>query len=401
MNIYAPTNVTERKRFFTEINEYFFPNAQLIVGDFNCIDNIKDKSGGNTSNISDSTSKIKTDFRLVDIWRRKNPPERLDKYLISKQLQPCVRNCQIFPCFFSDHDFVSLRLNMHGYYSHSPGMWCLNSSMLQDNSYCEKITSVINDHLLYEEAFPSKKELWDFLKSSIKEETIAYSKAKRKQLHHERVILTKKLIRARQQFTRGDQTAQKTIQMLENKLKALSRREMEGVKIKSRAKWLEGEKPTRFFFRREQSRIEKNQINSIFDKNDKEVTTKDEIEQAHLDFYTSLYSQEQTDPQIQADLLSEISTSLEEHDKELCEGELTLEELTAAVNSLAKHKTPGADGIPLEFYIKFWPVLSPLLLVVINESFRDKELSDSMKESITRLIFKKGDKRNLKNWRPI
>ena len=99
--------------------------------------------------------------------------------------------------------------------------------------------------------------------------------------------------------------------------------------------------------------------------------------------------------------MSEISTSLEEHDKELCEGELTLEESTAAVNSLAKHKTPGADGIPLEFYIKFWPLLSPLLLVVINESFRDKELSDSMKESITRLIFKKGDKRNLKNWRPI
>ena len=177
---------------------------------------------------------------------------------------------------------------------------------------------------------------------------------------------------------------------------------MEGVKIRSRAKWLEeGEKPTRFFFRREQSRIEKNQINSIFDRNDKEVTTKDEIEQAHLDFYNSLYSQGQIDPQIQSDLLSKVSTTLEEHDKELCEGEMTLEELTAAVNSLAKHKTPGADGIPLEFYIKFWPLLSPLLLSVINECFQDKELSDSMKESITRLIFKKGDKRNLKNWRPI
>ena len=80
---------------------------------------------------------------------------------------------------------------------------------------------------------------------------------------------------------------------------------------------------------------------------------------------------------------------------------MTLDELTAAVNSLAKYKTPGTDGIPLGFYIKFWPLLSSLLLTVINESFQDKELSDSMKESITRLIFKKGDKRNLKNWRPI
>ena len=102
--------------------------------------------------------------------------------------------------------------------------------------------------------------------------------------------------------------------------------------------------------------MKKIRLTLFFDRNDKEVTTKDEIEQAHLAFYNSLYSQGQTDTQIQSDLLSKISTTLEEYDKELCEGEMTLEELTAAVNSLAKHKTPGADGIPLEFYIKFWPL---------------------------------------------
>ena len=38
---------------------------------------------------------------------------------------------------------------------------------------------------------------------------------------------------------------------------------------------------------------------------------------------------------------------------------------------------------------------------VFNEGLRDSELCDSMKSSITRLVYKKDDRRNLKNWRPI
>ena len=182
-------------------------------------------------------------------------------------------------------------------------------------------------------------------------------------MFHERTVLTKGLIRARQAFMQGDQSVWKTIQMLENQLKTLSRREMEGVKIRSRAIWIEeGEKPMRFFFQREKSRIEKNQINLIFDKNNKEVTTKKNIEQAHTDFYTNLYSKGHIDLQAQSALLS-------------------------TVNALPKGKTPGPDGLPLEFYIKFWSLLGPQLNEVINESFRENELSDSMKESVTRLIF--------------
>ena len=54
------------------------------------------------------------------------------------------------------------------------------------------------------------------------------------------------------------------------------------------------------------------------------------------------------------------------------------------------------------FFSKFWNLLGPLLLEVINKCFADGELTDSMKSSVTRLIFKKrGNIRDLKNWRPI
>ena len=46
--------------------------------------------------------------------------------------------------------------------------------------------------------------------------------------------------------------------------------------------------------------------------------------------------------------------------------------------------------------------MGPLLLRVGEQCFLDGELAESMKESITRLIFKKrGDTKHLKNWRLI
>ena len=38
---------------------------------------------------------------------------------------------------------------------------------------------------------------------------------------------------------------------------------------------------------------------------------------------------------------------------------------------------------------------------MFNESLAHRELCDSMKSSVTRLVHKKDDRRNLKNWRPI
>ena len=82
-------------------------------------------------------------------------------------------------------------------------------------------------------------------------------------------------------------------------------------------------------------------------------------------------------------------------------GQISLAELSASLKSLNTAKAPGSDGLTVEFFSKFWNLLGPLLLEVINKCFADGELTDSTKSSVTRLIFKKrGDIRDLKNWRP-
>ena len=50
VNVYAPTNLAERKIFFDSLHEFFIPSAAIIIGgDYNCYDNVLDKFGGNIS----------------------------------------------------------------------------------------------------------------------------------------------------------------------------------------------------------------------------------------------------------------------------------------------------------------------------------------------------------------
>ena len=70
------------------------------------------------------------------------------------------------------------------------------------------------------------------------------------------------------------------------------------------------------------------------------------------------------------------------------------------MKGLSSGTSPGPDGLSAEF-LKFWDLLGPYLVQVFNSCFLNSEMCDSMKVSHTRVVFKKGDAKNLKNWRPI
>ena len=80
---------------------------------------------------------------------------------------------------------------------------------------------------------------------------------------------------------------------------------------------------------------------------------------------------------------------------------MIVDEISFAIKNMNTFKSPGPDGLPVEFYRKFWNLLSPYLIRVYNTCFDAREMCDSMKTSNTRVIFKKGDWKSLKNWRPI
>ena len=134
---------------------------------------------------------------------------------------------------------------------------------------------------------------------------------------------------------------------------------------------------------------------------DVEVFTRPEIKQAHVSFYSRLFSEDFTDEACKEHCLSGIQLTLSSEQRDSCKGPLSLTELSNALKSLNLNRSPGLDGLTVEFYLQLWDVLA-LLLRVANECFLRGTLPDSMKGSVTRLIFKKrGDMKCLKDWRPI
>ena len=114
----------------------------------------------------------------------------------------------------------------------------------------------------------------------------------------------------------------------------------------------------------------KNHVSCIFNSFGAGVTTQPEIEQAHFDFYADLYKNNSVDLEIQQSLLVNLEKHLTPDQKKLCDEPLLHDELSNALFTLAKNKTPGSDGLPKEFYVKFWDLLAPILLDLFNFSFK-------------------------------
>ena len=118
-------------------------------------------------------------------------------------------------------------------------------------------------------------------------------------------------------------------------------------------------------------------------------------------FYSGLFRSQCTDELSRVALLRNVSVALPPADAEICEGLLSAEECWAALEGMARRKAPGSDGLPMEFYLKFWDLLGEDLVCVLNSSFRSGCLSLSQRRGVISLSFKKGDRLGIRNWRPI
>ena len=74
----------------------------------------------------------------------------------------------------------------------------------------------------------------------------------------------------------------------------------------------------------------------------------------------------------------------------LCEERITTKECTSVLKSFQCNKAPGNDGIPIEFYIKFWPIIRKSFLNCANKCFIKDETSCSQKQTVITLIERKG-----------
>ncbi|CAM2094803.1 unnamed protein product [Caretta caretta] len=69
-----------------------------------------------------------------------------------------------------------------------------------------------------------------------------------------------------------------------------------------------------------------------------------------------------------------------------------------ALRRMPTNKSLGMGGLTVEFYCVFWDVPSPDLVTVWAESL---QMSFLCRRAVLALLLKKGDLRDLQNWRPV
>ena len=157
IKIYAPQTDSADQTFFSSPVQFISQvDDNIIGGDFNCVANVKlDKIGGNQDIrqlAAASLQSMSSRFVLSDIWRDRHkdakaftwtgrhPTDgsftstRIDKFLLSRTLNPFVLDTPIKHFPHSDHDYVCLVLNFDQVVR-GPGYWHFNSELLGDAAF--------------------------------------------------------------------------------------------------------------------------------------------------------------------------------------------------------------------------------------------------------------------------
>ena len=150
-----------------------------------------------------------SDCSLIDMWHKQHPrwtsytwansnysqASRLDRFLIF--FKSCIDCPTVFPCSFSDHDFVALTFSPDDYPRTRSGVWKYNSSLLHDVIFKCELPQLITDQKQFMANFQTIGVWWDNLKVLIHNFCQKYCSCKRKSTNCFRTSLTNHLIRAK------------------------------------------------------------------------------------------------------------------------------------------------------------------------------------------------------------
>ena len=430
INVYCPTKDDQELQlkfleFINETLEKYCEENIIIAGDFNTYLNINlDKKGGaneKPSKYVNGLLSLLENFNLVDIWRIRNPQKkrytrrencrngivhsRLDYFFVSRQLEYIIFNVDIKPSIKSDHSFLTIDIKFSEIQKRGKGLWKMNVKYLSDSDFVERIKNCIQKAKEDSVNICDKHKVWDFIKCSIRTESIRFSvEAAQKQKKEEKYLIERITYLEEKIDSSCNVELIENLSLLKAELDFIYNEKAKGIIIRSRCKWFEeNEKSTKFFLTLEKNNYNTKHIKSLI-INDKLVNNQNEILRCEKSFYQNLYSEKSNFElnQLNRYLKNIDSPKITNETRKMCDNDITEEEYFLALKDLPNKKSPGSDGIPVEFYKTFWSEIKDTLLDSFKLSKEKKFLSRDQREGIINLIPKEGkDLRNLKNWRPI
>ncbi len=420
VNIYAPNIPKARKDFFNTLDRHLMGNRKIIfAGDFNCVENVTlDKTGGNDAYGTQGAEVLKNicnTFFLSDAFRYLYPTKkeysyvsksnnvmsRLDRFYVSNDLLSYVDSCVITPNPYSDHAFVSLSFKDFDSdsFTYGPGFWKCNVTVLDHPDFVTDLTDMWN---ILDQVPVQDAQWWETCKQCFKKLIISHSRELASKFHKEvKNIETELRYYSVRHFEDPGAGYDRIINTLNVNLSNLIDKHLSGSKIRSKVKHLQSDDtPCRFFLRKEIKKGRKKMLKSL-NHNGVVISKSEDIIDNCRQFYVDLFTAEDIDHVAKDDFLADVPV-LSEKDKKSCEGLLTYSECFDAIKCMKNNKCPGSDGLPKEFYVKFFPLFGNAFVRLINNLFHEGVLTESQRYGIISLLFKnRGLPEFLTNWRPI
>ena len=204
-------------------------------------------------------------------------------------------------------------------------------------------------------------------------------------------------------FESGDRTAFTKLCAVQQELRSIALHEAKGAQVRTRCQWAEeGKTSSSFFLNLESKRRSQKTMLSIRDPATGIVHHDPfEILGVWRSYYADLFIAQECDCKAQDAMLAKLSRRLSLAEREACEGVLTVEECFHALQGIPRGKTPGSDRFPMEFFVSFWQTLGADLVRVLNVAYETSQLSTSQRRGLIIVLYKKNDRLDAKNWRPI
>ena len=394
----------------------------IILGDFNFADNDLDRTNASRlgkNQMDNILSKPWNDFveklDLSDPFRARNPNRRTYSYIHTKdhaksrldRVYVNDENCNelmhyrhIPTIFRKAHKLVSFTLKEEC--ERGPGFWKMNTSILHDRAYRFLVDKTADDVLSLRLEDPIER--WLVFTETIAIDTRAYC-TKKKAIENKMRILCEKRIKDLEQRLSPSQNLQlhKEHEYFSSKLRHWYHKEIDGyqTRIKTQPRLEPGEPNISFFADLEKKGAKKKCITHLIDSKGQLKHDTDSMKKIVTDYYTKLFDTKLTDTRTAHRLLQNIKKQLTPKQKSDLDEIITREELEKVVAKLQKHKTPGPDGIPAEFYQVYWFRIDDLYLDFVN-AVKDTAFPKKKNTSITSLFYKeKGEVFLLANYRPI
>ena len=203
INVYGPNQKRPGEEFFASLPPFVDPTLPTILcGDFNAV-----------------VDPYRED--LVDIWRRHRPEERcytwrradgsqaswLDMFWLSSSFLEYLAQVDIFPFFRSDHSYVYLKLAFPSLPDRGPGVWKLNTSILQDEALSADVREFWLSWQKEKATFPSLAVWWYAGKAQLKSLLRQYSRNKAMSRRDRVRSLERELVQLHSREASGEQVS--------------------------------------------------------------------------------------------------------------------------------------------------------------------------------------------------